>query len=163
MALRRREIEELYDRRYLGFRNALAGITGSYESAKDVVQEAFAQALRHRRSFRGDGAPEAWIWTIALRIALRERGRRDGVARTAAGDEVATDLVAPIRDFALADAIRALPARRRLILFLHYFGDLSYEQIAEVCDISPGTVAATLAQARDALRVALQQNDEVMR
>jgi RNA polymerase sigma-70 factor (ECF subfamily) len=163
MALRRREIEELYDRRYLGFRNALAGITGSYESAKDVVQEAFAQALRHRRSFRGDGAPEAWIWRIALRIALRERGRRDRVAPTGAGDEVATDLVVPIRDVALAEAIRALPARRRLILFLHYFGDLSYDQIAEVCDISPGTVAATLAQARDALRVALQQNDEVMR
>jgi RNA polymerase sigma-70 factor (ECF subfamily) len=126
MALRRREIEELYDRRYLGFRNALATITGSYESAKDVVQEAFAEALRHRRSFRGDGAPEAWIWRIALRIALRERGRRDHVARTGAVDGVASDLVVPITDVALADAIRALPARRRLILFLHYFGDLSY-------------------------------------
>lgn len=42
MGLRRRDIADLYERRYVGFRNALAMITGSYESATDVVQDAFA-------------------------------------------------------------------------------------------------------------------------
>jgi RNA polymerase sigma-70 factor (ECF subfamily) len=164
MGLRRREIGEVYESRYLGFRNALAAITGSYESAKDVVQEAFAEALRHRRSFRGDGAPEAWIWKIALRIALRERAQRARETTGAdASAEVDVDLVGPMQDPVLADALRALPARRRLIVFLHYFADLSYEQIAEVCDVSPGTVAATLAQARGSLRAVLRKNDEVMR
>lgn len=42
-------------------------------------------------------------------------------------------------------------------MFLRYFGDLSYAQIAEVCGISEGTVAATLAQARDELSAALDE------
>ena len=76
MGLRRRDIAELYDRRYVGFRNAAATITGSYESAADVVQEAFAEALVQRRRFRGDRSPEAWVWRIVMRTANRERGRR---------------------------------------------------------------------------------------
>jgi DNA-directed RNA polymerase specialized sigma24 family protein len=42
-----------------------------------------------------------------------------------------------------------------LIVFLRYFADFSYGEIAEACDVSEGTVAATLAQAHDALRVTL--------
>ena len=40
------EIEQLYRTQYVAFRNGMAGVTGSYESARDVVQEAFARALR---------------------------------------------------------------------------------------------------------------------
>ena len=53
--------------------------------------------------------------------------------------------------------MRRLPPRRRLVVFLRFFGDLSYAQIAEVCGISEGTVAATLAQARDELSAALDE------
>ncbi|MEO9175016.1 MAG: sigma factor-like helix-turn-helix DNA-binding protein [Gaiellales bacterium] len=49
-----------------------------------------------------------------------------------------------------------LSPRRRLVVFLHYYADLSYASIAEPADMSEGTVAATLAQARAALRVALE-------
>jgi RNA polymerase sigma-70 factor (ECF subfamily) len=163
MGLRRREIAALYESRYVGFRNALAMLTGSYESAADVLQEAFAEALRQRRAFRGDGTPEAWIWSIAARIALRERarGRREPVSSDGRVGEVELPFVEPILDPTVVDALRTLPDRRRLITFLHYFADLSYEQIGEICDVTPGTVAATLAQARDALRVALETNDEV--
>jgi RNA polymerase sigma factor (sigma-70 family) len=59
--------------------------------------------------------------------------------------------VAPERDPLLADAIRSLAPRRRLMVFLRYFAGLSYADIAEACDVSEGTVAAALAQARDAL------------
>jgi RNA polymerase sigma-70 factor, ECF subfamily len=162
MGLRRREIADLYERRYVGFRNALAAVTGSYESATDVVQEAFAEALRHRRSYRGEGAPEAWIWSIAIRIALRERARqRREVAHTDGNGPIEVDLPEPVADPLVARALRELPNRQRLIVFLFYFADLSYEQIAGICDVSPGTVAATLAQGRDAVRAALMTNDEV--
>jgi DNA-directed RNA polymerase specialized sigma24 family protein len=45
-----RELEALYETRYVSFRNALATVTGSRESARDAVQEAFARALAGRRS-----------------------------------------------------------------------------------------------------------------
>jgi RNA polymerase sigma factor (sigma-70 family) len=71
-----------------------------------------------------------------------------------AGD-VEPQLVDRDRDPELAAALRQLPPRRRLIVFLRYFADLSYAEIAEVCDVSPGTVAATLAQAKETLAAAL--------
>jgi hypothetical protein len=33
--------------------------------------------------------------------------------------------------------MRALPAKRRLIVFLRYFADLSYAEIAQICDPEP--------------------------
>ena len=52
-------IESLYRERYGRFRDGVATITGDRESARDVVQEAFARALRKRRSFRGEASLEA--------------------------------------------------------------------------------------------------------
>ena len=45
MGRRDAELEELYRRRHVAFQSMLASVTGSVESARDVVQEAFAQAL----------------------------------------------------------------------------------------------------------------------
>lgn len=155
-------IEDVYRRRYVGFRNALATVTGSHESARDVVQDAFARALAHRDRFRG-GSLEAWIWRIALRGALEARTRNrdvpvgefefDGTPEL--NGALDPRLVEPWLDPALAEALCALPPRRRLIVFLRYFADLDYAAIGEACAISTGTVAASLAQAHSQLRDAL--------
>ena len=61
-------------------------------------------------------------------------------------------LVAPERDEALAAALRSLPQRQRLMVFLHYYADLTYADVATLCTVSEGTVAAALSHARTALR-----------
>jgi RNA polymerase sigma factor (sigma-70 family) len=143
-------IEAVYRSRQSGFRNALATVTGSQDAARDAVQEGFAIALAKRSQFRG-GSLEAWVWRIALRCALH--GRRSGLHSEPSDSLDALDprLPASEHDPALAEAIRCLPPRRRLMVFLRYFADLTYAGIAEACDVSEGTVAATLAQAREAL------------
>lgn len=148
MSIDRAAIEEVYRRRYGAFRNALAGILGSYDLAHDVVQESFTQALKHASAYRGEGTIEAWIWTIAIRLAARERSGR----RTIPIDEIFdARLPEPPRDEELAQAIRALPSRQRLVVFLRYVADLPYEDISRVCEISEGTVAATLSHAKTEL------------
>jgi RNA polymerase sigma-70 factor (ECF subfamily) len=148
MGASRGEIEALYRDRYVGFRRALAPMTGSYEAAHDVVQEAFARALARRRGFRREAPLGAWVWQIALRVALDDRRRPVWSPLEALLD---AGLVDPAHDPELSDALRALPPRRRLIFFLRYFADLSYAEIASVCEISEGTVAAAIAQARAAI------------
>jgi RNA polymerase sigma-70 factor, ECF subfamily len=141
------ELERLYRERFGAFRNGLAPVVGSYEEARDVVQEAFARALRARRGFRGSGSLQAWVWRIALRTALEQRRAQ---ANTPLGD-FDPELVEPERHPALAAALQQLSPRKRLVVFLRYFADLSYAEIAEACGISEGTVSATLTQARAAL------------
>lgn len=140
------QLEQLYRDRYVGFRNALALVAGSREAARDAVQEAFAIALRERRRLRREESLAPWVWRIAYRLALRERGRTPE-------EELPADLsiLDEERDPALAAASRSLPPRRRLVVFLRYFADCSYAEIAAALAISEGTVAATLAQAQAAL------------
>lgn len=154
MDSRSRALEDVYRRRYRGFRNAVASIVGDYDTAQDVVQEAFARALAHCHSFRGDGTLEAWVWQIAVRVAQNHRP-------FGAYDEL-EDLgfLEPERDPALAAVVRALPPRRRLVIFLRYFAELTYAEIASVCEISEGTVAATLAQAHQQLQKTLAPKEE---
>jgi RNA polymerase sigma-70 factor (ECF subfamily) len=154
VSARLEEIEALYQSSYLRFRNALATVTGSYESARDAVQQAFAQAIAERRQFRGDGSLAAWVWKIALRQALSLRA---DFAHAAVNGALDPTLVEPAYDPALAAAVRRLPPRRRLVVFLRYFADLSYAEIAELVGVSEGTVAATLSQAHAALREVLTE------
>jgi RNA polymerase sigma-70 factor, ECF subfamily len=154
---RARAIEAVYRERYARFRDVLVSLTGSHESGRDAVQETFAQALRDRASFRGEGSLEAWIWRIAVRTAGRQRAER-------AYEFSTNGAVAPAPawsdlDPELAQAVRSLAPRQRLMVFLHYFADLSYTDVAHVCSVSEGTVAATLAQARDALLNTLEAKE----
>ena len=149
-------IEQLYRDRYVGFRNALAPIVGSADAARDVVQEAFARALRDAHTLRRDESVAAWVWQIAFRIAVRERRRGDH-------DELPKDLsiLDESRDPELAAAVRSLPPQGRLVLFLRYYAELTYAEIAEALGIAEGTVAATLSQAHAALLDQLLTKEEV--
>jgi RNA polymerase sigma-70 factor (ECF subfamily) len=145
------ELEAIYRARYARLLATAASIVGDAESARDAVQEGFARALRSRSSFRG-GSLEGWVWRIVVNQARDARRRR---AHEPLDDAAAVGFLDPERDPSLVAAIRALPPRRRQIVFLRYFADLSLDEIATTCDVSAGTVAATLSQARAALRDAL--------
>jgi RNA polymerase sigma-70 factor (ECF subfamily) len=150
------ELEAIYRARYARLLAAAASIVGETESARDAVQEGFAKALRSRDSFRG-GSLEGWVWRIVVNQARDARRRRPDEPLD---DAAVVGFLDPERDPSLVAALRALPPRRRQIVFLRYFADLSLDEIATVCDVSAGTVAATLSQARTALRDALTSGAE---
>jgi RNA polymerase sigma-70 factor (ECF subfamily) len=149
---RARALEQLYAERYVSFRNALATVTGSRESARDAVQEAFTRALAQRHRYRGEAPLAAWVWKIAFRVALEGRGRPLALPLEESADPA---LVDPELDPELDAALRRLSPRRRMVVFLRYFGDFSYAEIAAACEVSEGTIAATLAQAHAELRAAV--------
>jgi RNA polymerase sigma-70 factor (ECF subfamily) len=151
MPLSEQDVERLYQRRYRSFRHGAAAIVGDYERAHDVVQEAFARAFAARGDFRG-GSAEAWLWTIVKRQAFD--ARREGELPWQDAFELGAE--DPERDPELAVALRRLPPRRRLVVFLRYFADLQYSEIARLCEIDEGTVGATLAAAHGELRRALE-------
>jgi RNA polymerase sigma-70 factor, ECF subfamily len=153
MGVSAEEIEDVYQRRYAGFRLGAAAILNDLDAAHDVVQDGFARALVERSKCRGS-SPEAWVWRIVERGAFDELRRRRRTVRLE--HELVAELIPPDRDPALAAAVRALPARRRLVVFLRHFAGLSYAEIARVCDMREGTVGATLAQAHEELLARLE-------
>jgi len=143
----------VYRRRLAELRRVATAITGGREAGLDAVQDAFAEAIRQRRSFRGEGNLDAWLWRIVVNTARDhtltrstlplEDGADDPGVGVAASESVGADLHA---------LVSQLPERQRLTLFLRYYADLDYGTIAEALQISPGTVGATLNQAREGLR-----------
>lgn len=147
-------IEAIYRKRFRAFLFSMTALLRDGDAALDVVQEGFALALRRCSSFRGEGTLEAWLWRIVLNVARdrqREHSRREPrplVEPEREEDHPGDDLRA---------LLLALPERQRLAVFLRYYADLSYVQIAEVLGIKPGTVAASLNAAHAALRRELEE------
>jgi len=148
------EIEAIYRARVADFRRVAAAIVGDVERGEDAVQEAFGNALRKRKSFRGEGSLEAWLWKLVVNRARDElRAARRGpvpVLLSANGNTTHEDA-------RLAAAIAALPERQRLAVFLRYYADLDYAAIAEALGVKAGTVAAALNAAHENLRNSLQE------
>lgn len=130
-------------------------MTGDRTEAQDCVQEAYARAWQRwgqlHRDDR-DGDPEAWVRTVARRIAV-SRWRR---TRTAArhllvhGREQA---VPPPSDDhrVLVDALRRIPEAQRHAVVLHHLVGLSVEEVAHETGAPTGTVKARLSRGRSAL------------
>jgi len=147
------ELEALYRSRFAVFVRIAASVSGDTERARDAVQDAFATAVRKRRSFRGDGPLEAWVWRIVLNAARSDMRR----ATPAIYGEQASSNGRPEQDTELRAALALLPERQRTAVFLRYYADLDYAAIGEALGIATGTVAATLNAAHAALRTRLQE------
>ncbi|QDQ11830.1 SigE family RNA polymerase sigma factor [Streptomyces spectabilis] len=126
--------------------------TGDHGQAQDVVQEAFVRAWDRRRDFLATQAPEAWIRTVAMRLAVSHwrRARRwlELVRRTPPPEHAPGP--GP-EHLALVHALRQLPEAQRLAIVLHHLCDLSVEQVAAETGAPTGTVKARLSRGRAAL------------
>ncbi|MFB9391633.1 SigE family RNA polymerase sigma factor [Streptomyces coeruleoprunus] len=151
------EFEEFYARAVVRLTGQLYVMLGDLHEAQDVVQEAFVRGWSRRRQLDRDGRPEAWIRTVAWRLAVsRWRFRRrtaDAWSRSGAPPHVE----GPGPDqVALVEALRELPVRQRRSLTLYYLCDLSVEQIASETGVSTSTVKTHLARGRTTLALRLQ-------
>jgi RNA polymerase sigma-70 factor (ECF subfamily) len=139
----------------------LFAMTGDHGEAQDVVQEAFVRAWDRRSDFLADEAPEAWIRTVATRLAVSRwrRARRwlELVRRTP--PEAHAPGPGP-EHAALVEALRQLPEAQRIAIVLHHLCDLSVEQVASETGAPVGTVKARLSRGRAALAGHLGEKED---
>ncbi|HEX4680433.1 MAG TPA: sigma-70 family RNA polymerase sigma factor [Gaiellaceae bacterium] len=150
------ELEALYRARYRQFVRVATAIAGE-ERAHDVVQEAFARAIRSSRSYRGEGTVEAWLWQVLINAARTERSAR---ADTSSLDDDELPVIGngqPTDDLDIRSWVVSLPERQKLAVFLRYYADLDYRTLASVLGVEVGTVSATLSAAHTSLRRSLKE------
>jgi RNA polymerase sigma-70 factor (ECF subfamily) len=146
------QLEALYRDRFEHFARVASAICGDVDRGRDAVQAAFTTAVRERRSFRGSGPVEAWVWRIVVNEARRIAREPDEEPIDAAIPAAANGHVR----LELGALVAALPERQREALFLRYYADLDYRAIADVLGIEVGTVSATLSAAHQTLRKRLE-------
>lgn len=140
-------------------------LTGNADEAEELVAEAIARSLPRWRS--GDvGDASAYVRQVVVNLASR-RWRRVALARRR--DHRALDWLAPPReaesnlverDCTLRE-VMSLPARRRAVVVLRFYDDLSEAQIADVLGVTVGTVKSQLSRALKQLRERLGALEEL--
>jgi RNA polymerase sigma-70 factor, ECF subfamily len=171
----------LVDRESAGVVRACHRVLGDLHAAEDAAQEAFVTAYRSLPTWRGDGAFGAWLTRIAVRIALREVGRRKTVRWRDSGESggegidpvdravdrasmEATTRTDPsslvIRAEGATDvrtALASLPEPYREVVTLRFFGELSLDEIATQTGRPLGTVKTHLHRGLLRLRTAMAE------
>jgi RNA polymerase sigma-70 factor, ECF subfamily len=144
------QIESLYRERFPQFVRVARAVTGDRESALEAVQEGFADALRHAGRWERRGSLDGWVWRCVVNRARKARPRPapEFPAEANSRDDHDADLCA---------RLAALPERQRLVVFLRYFADLEYREIASALRIEVGTVSATLHAAHANLRATYEE------
>jgi RNA polymerase sigma factor (sigma-70 family) len=145
------DLETIYRMEYHRFLRVAEAISGDPHLGADAVNEGFAGAIRARGQFRGNGTLEAWLWSCVVNAARNARRRQQPSADVGALAEPEA-VEQPAADATLRELVGGLPERQRLALFLRYYADLDYREIARVLGTEVGTVGATLNKAHGALR-----------
>lgn len=128
-------------------------LTGDVAEAQDAVQEAFVRGWSRRRRFADGDEPEAWIRTVARRVAVsRWRSARSGLAAWRRHGPM-PDVPAPgVETPLIVAALQRLPEDQRRAIVLHHLCDRSVDQVAAETGVPSGTVKARLSRGRIALR-----------
>ncbi len=123
----------------------------NHEEANDVTQDVFIKVWKGLDTFRGDSKLYSWIYRIAtneslnhIRKVQKHRGLpienvmfllEDRVNHEhITGDEI---------ERKLHKAVIKLPEKQKLVFNMKYFGHLKFREIAEILDLTEGSLKAT--------------------
>lgn len=131
------------------------------ESARDAVQEAWAEIARGIARLKDERAFPAWAYRIVSRRCAKLIGRAQRQRKLEKAilvePEVQADDVKPPTDIdRLRAAIRELPAGQRAAVALFHLEEMSVAEVAVALDVPVGTVKTRLMHARQKLRATLE-------
>jgi RNA polymerase sigma-70 factor (ECF subfamily) len=156
------EFDDFYTGSFARVTAQLHAMIGDRDEAQDCVQEAFVRAWSHRRRLDHAEHPEAWVRTVAYRLAV-SRWRRTVRGRRAPDRALSgAGVTAPPGEshIAVVEALRRLPEAQRRVLVLHHLADLSVRDVAREVGAPEGTVKARLSRGRTALAALLAEPAE---
>ena len=127
--------------------------------AEDAVQETFLKAYQHLDAFRGESSEKTWLFSISVNVCrdMRRKAWYRYVDRAVDLEKLHIPVqTTQERDLMLMQEIMRLPRRSMETVLLHYYADLTLEEIAQMLQISQPAVSKRLSKARRMLRDALE-------
>ena len=148
-------------------------MVGNPEDAADMTQETFLKAWQGLPSFQGDSAFSTWLYRLTGNTCidhLRKEKKRRGDASL---DDEERDFSSYLSDptptpqkaleekelqKAVSEGLAQLSDEHRQVLVLREVNGLSYDEIADVLGLTPGTVKSRIARARLSLAKFLRKS-----
>ncbi|OPY79136.1 MAG: ECF RNA polymerase sigma-E factor [Syntrophorhabdus sp. PtaU1.Bin153] len=168
--------EILVERHQKRMLNVAYRMTGDYEEACEIVQEAFLSAYKAIRKFRGEAAFVTWLTRITINHAknrLKQINARSHCEGPSLDDPVETETGLLARDVHSPEApaieqleqkeiqvkvqkcVNSLDNEYREVLVLRDIQGFSYEEICDILQLPGGTVKSRLFRAREAIKTCL--------
>jgi RNA polymerase sigma-70 factor (ECF subfamily) len=151
--------------------NTCLGIVHNQSDAEDLAQEVFLEVFRNADQFRGDARISTWLYRIAVNRSLNfmraNRRKRfwQSLEETFSGgrnhsreisenrnDQPDNEIKDQQRRDMLHKAIDNLPERQRIAFTLNKYEDLSYQQVAEIMELSLASVESLIHRAKKNLQ-----------
>jgi RNA polymerase sigma-70 factor, ECF subfamily len=154
--------------------NLILSMLGDPSDAADGTQEVFLKAFRGIRSFRQGSSLKTWLYRIGIREALNHRRWfKRHLQKNVSIDAEVEEGQAPIEvedlgatpfeqlatreiQVVVQEALYQVPAVFRTAVILRDLEGLSYEEVAEVLEVSVGTVKSRILRGRRALKEILE-------
>ncbi len=155
---------EEFDRFYAGTAQRIVRqmflLTGDLAEAEDIAHEAFERAWLRWDSVQRADSPEAWVRTVARRLAVSRWRKARNATRAWYRHGGEDDRPPPDGEHVdLVAALKSLPERQRVAIVLHHVADLTVEQVAAETGASTSAVKAQLTRGRGALARLLADDD----
>ena len=165
--------EVLVQRHQKKMLNIAFRMTGDYDEACDVAQEAFIAAYKSIKKFKAEAKFSTWLYRIVVNYSknrlkqMHGRKRREGVSLDDPGnvktegilDQSLIDCASPGTHLEMREmeaqvqkCITSIDEEYREVLVLRDIQGFSYEEIRDILNIPDGTVKSRLSRARSALK-----------
>lgn len=138
-------------------------MTGSKDDALDLMQDVFVSVFRNLSSYRGEGSFKSWLFRIAhyrcIEFYRRKRptqGLDDVPEPQCAAATPEQDLHMGRENRQLIGAMQQLPASQRAVVELKFFGQFTFDEIADQLGISSNTAKSRLYSALAKLKTLVE-------
>lgn len=151
--------------------NTCYSLLHNREDAEDVAQEVFIEVYRSIDNFRADAKLSTWLYRIAVNRSLnhirdnkkhrwfssfesdvKTENKKLFQVETSKTDQPEFELENKQRAIILHEAIGSLPENQKVAFSLSKYEDLSYQEIAEVMELSVSSVESLLFRAKKNLQ-----------
>lgn len=161
----REALGELFRRYHKRFYRLAFRFLGDAYLADDLTSEIFLRIYKYLKSFDPQAQFKPWAYKIATNTCLTYKSKRkESRIKTQEDEETGepeavdekVDLIAETQKNETAErvqqALNKLPEKYRLVLYLYYFEDLKYEEIASSLELPLNTVRTHLKRGKEMLK-----------
>ncbi|WP_346858972.1 RNA polymerase sigma factor [uncultured Draconibacterium sp.] len=151
--------------------NTCFGLVHNREDAEDIAQEVFIEVFRNIDRFRAESKLSTWLYRIAVNRSLNhirdnkkqkwfqsfedevtEKSKKLQQLATSKSDHPEFELENKQRALILHEAIGSLPKNQQVAFTLSKYEELSYQEIAEIMELSVSSVESLLFRAKKGLQ-----------